>query len=556
MSIAALNASHGIAQSLRRVVVAAALGSVFEWYDFFLYGSLAAILSRQFFSAVNPTTGFIFALLAFAAGFAVRPLGALLFGRFGDLAGRKVTFLITILVMGLSTALVGVLPAAASWGVASPTLLIVLRIAQGLALGGEYGGAAVYVAEHVPERSRGYYTGWINGTATLGFLLSLGVILTCRAAFGADFETWGWRVPFIVSLVLLGISVYVRLKLAESPVFEQLKATGTRSRAPLRDSLGRWSNLRMILAALFGQCAGLTVVFYTAHFYALFFLTQVLKVAPRSGELLMLGALVLAVPLYAFMGAVSDRVGRKPLIVGGCVLSALTLLPIFHGLTRFANPALEQAMARSPVTVVVDPTRCALQFDPIGKATYRSSCDIVKAALTRHGIPYTTVAERTQVASARIGTVTVAAFDGTALGAEELKARRTQFDKTLDAALTAAGYPSAASPGDIRAVPVLALLFALLVLASLTYGPSAAWLTELFPAQIRYTSLSVPYHAAVGWFGGFLPAIAFTLVAASGDIYRGLWYPIGICVMAALVSMAFLPETRRPPRAGAEPPQR
>jgi MFS family permease len=540
-----LNASSGIERSLRRVVVAAALGSVFEWYDFFLYGSLAAILANKFFSAVNPTTGFIFALLAFAAGFAVRPLGALIFGRLGDLAGRKVTFLITITVMGSSTALVGVLPGYARWGLAAPMLLIALRIAQGLALGGEYGGAAVYVAEHVPERSRGYYTGWINGTATLGFLLSLAVILTCRAAFGSAFESWGWRIPFIASLLLLSISVYVRLKLTESPVFEQLRATNTQSRAPVRDSLARWSNLRVVLAALFGQCAGLTVVFYTAHFYALFFLTQVLKVGARSGEILMVGALLLAVPLYAFMGAISDRVGRKPLIVAGCLLSALTLLPIFHGLTRSANPALEAAMARDPVSVLVDPARCALQFDPIGKATYRSSCDIVKAALTRRGIPYTTVAESGGTAQVRIGMTLLDAFDGESLPAPELKARRAEFERTLDAALAGAHYPKEADPSQIHFLRVLGLLFSLLVLAALTYGPSAAWLTELFPAQIRYTSLSVPYHAAVGWFGGFLPAIAFTLVAASGDIYRGLWYPIGVCLMAAVVSAFLLPETRR-----------
>jgi len=401
------------------------------------------------------------------------------------------------------------------------------------------------VAEHVPERSRGYYTGWINGTATLGFLLSLTVILSCRAAFGPAFEQWGWRVPFIASLLLLAVSIYVRLKLAESPVFEQMRATGTQSRAPLRDSFAHWGNLRLILGALFGQCAGLTVVFYTAHFYALFFLTQVLKVAPRSGEVLMVGALILAVPLYAFMGAISDRIGRKPLIVAGCLVSAIALLPIFHGITHFANPALEDAMRRNPVTVLVDPAHCALQFDPIGKATYRSSCDIVKAALTRRGIPYTTAAKSGDPAAVRLGAVTLAAFDGESLPAPELKARRAQFEKMLDAALTAARYPAEADATQVRILPLLGLLFLLLVLASLTYGPSAAWLTELFPAQIRYTSLSVPYHAAVGWFGGFLPAIAFTLVAASGDIYRGLWYPIGICLMAAVVSAFALPETRK-----------
>jgi MFS family permease len=547
MTSTVLTGSLGIEQGHRRVILAAALGTVFEWYDFFLYGALAATLSRQFFSAVSPGTGFIFALLAFAAGFAVRPVGALIFGRMGDIAGRKYTFLITITLMGLSTALVGALPTYARIGIAAPVLLVSLRIIQGLALGGEYGGAAVYVAEHVPDEKRGYYTGWINGTATMGFVLSLAVILICRAVFDERFEIWGWRVPFLVSLVLLSISLYVRLKLAESPVFQKMRAEGTHSRTPVADSLFNWRNLRVILAALFGQCAGLTVIFYTAHFYALFFLTQVLKVGARSAEFVMLGVLLLAVPLYAFAGAISDRIGRKPLIVGGCLAAAITFIPIFHGLTHFANPALEAAMAENPISVIADPATCRLQFDPVGKATFLSSCDIAKAVLTKRGAPYANEnGAAGSVARVRIGGRALSAFEGASLQAQELGLRRAQFEAELDTALAAAHYPGKADPGRVQYVPLVALLFMLLLIAGLTYGPSAAWLTELFPARIRYTSLSVPYHFAVGWFGGFLPAIAFMLVAASGDIYRGLWYPVGVCLVAALISGLLLPETSGP----------
>jgi len=537
------SAALDIEQGHRRIIFAAALGTVFEWYDFFLYGALAATLSRQFFSGVNPTTGFIFALLAFAAGFAVRPLGALVFGRLGDIAGRKYTFLITITIMGSSTALVGALPTYSGIGIAAPVLLIALRIVQGLALGGEYGGAAVYVAEHVPDETRGYYTGWINGTATLGFVLSLAVILICRALFGDGFESWGWRVPFLVSIALLGISLYIRLRLSESPVFQKLRAEGTNSRTPLRDSLVHWSNLRLILAALFGQCAGLTVVFYTAHFYTLFFLTQVLKMNAHSAELAMFGVLLPAVPLYAVMGRVSDRIGRKPLIVGGCLLAAVIFIPAFHGLTHFANPALEAAMVENPITVSADPARCRLQFDPLGKAAYLSSCDIAKAALTKRGIPYANEPVSPGVAQVRIGRRTLHAFEGASLSAQALDTHRLQFEADLDAALTEAHYPAKADPARVRYLPLLGILFAVLIVSSMTYGPSAAWLTELFPPRIRYTSLSVPYHFAVGWFGGFLPAIAFMLVTASGDIYRGLWYPVAVCLMAALVSGMLLPET-------------
>jgi MFS family permease len=527
------------------VVVAAALGTVFEWYDFFLYGALATTISRQFFSAVNETAGFILALLAFAAGFAVRPLGALIFGRLGDMAGRKFTFLVTISLMGLATALVGVIPAYATIGVAAPVILVSLRVLQGLALGGEYGGAAVYVAEHVPAEHRGRYTGWINATATIGLLLSLVVVLVCRAVLGERFEIWGWRVPFVLSLVLLGISVYVRLQLQESPVFRALREGGECSRAPLTEALLRWRNLRVILASIFGVCAGGTVVWYTAQIYALFFLTQVLKLPGQNAGLLMVGVLVLAAPLFALSGALSDRVGRKPVIVAGCLLAAVALVPVFHGLTHYANPALEAAVEHSPVTVVADGTTCSLQFDPLGKSRFDSSCDIAKAALTKRGVPYINQpAAPGELARVRVGSAELAALDGAAATGATLSARRAQFEAELDAALKAAGYPAKLDLTRVRYGPLFALLLMLLVASGLTYGPGAAWLTELFPARIRYTSLSVPYHLAVGWIGGFLPAIAFMLVAASGDMYRGLWYPVAFCLLSAAVGTLFLPETR------------
>jgi MFS family permease len=466
------------------------------------------------------------------------------------MAGRKITFLVTISLMGLATALVGVIPAYATIGIAAPIILVGLRVLQGLALGGEYGGAAVYVAEHVPAERRGYYTGWINATATMGLLLSLVVVLSCRAVFGERFETWGWRVPFVLSLVLLGISVYVRLQLSESPVFRALRDGGKCSRAPLTEALLRWSNLRVILASIFGVCAGGTVVWYTAQVYALFFLTQVLKLPAQNAGLLMIGVLVLAAPLFALSGALSDRVGRKPVIVAGCLLGAVALVPAFHGLTHYANPALEAAVVRSPVMVIADGTTCSLQFDPLGKSRFDSSCDIAKTALTKRGIPYLNQpAAPGQLARIRVGSAELAAFEGATTAGASLSARRTQFEADLDAALRAAGYPVKFDRARVRYVPLFALLFMLLVASSLTYGPGAAWLTELFPPRIRYTSLSVPYHLAVGWIGGFLPAIAFMLVAASGDMYRGLWYPVAFCLLSAGVGTLLLPETRGRPDA-------
>lgn len=527
----------------RKVIFASSLGTVFEWYDFYLYGSLAAIISKQFFAGVNETTAFIFALLAFAAGFAVRPFGAIVFGRLGDLVGRKHTFLITIVIMGISTALVGFLPGYASIGVAAPIALVVLRLLQGLALGGEYGGAATYVAEHAPPGKRGLYTSWIQTTATLGLFLSLLVILACRRLLGPEFETWGWRVPFLVSLVLLVVSVYIRLQLSESPVFVEMKATGQTSRAPLTDSFARWSNLKIVILALLGATAGQAVVWYCGQFYSLFFLTQTLKVDAQTANLLVAGALLLATPFFVVFGWLSDRIGRKKIVLGGCLLAALTYFPLFAALTHFANPAIEQARATSPIVVVADPADCHFQFDPIGKARFVSSCDIAKSALAKAGAPYSNeAASATTVV--RVGDVAVASFDGRPLAPAEFKERSDAFGKELTAALHAAGYPPSADPARINHTMVLLVLTVLVIYVTMVYGPIAAWLVELFPARIRYTSMSLPYHIGNGWFGGFLPTVSFALVALTGDIYYGLWYPIVVAVFTAVVGALFLPDKR------------
>jgi MFS family permease len=529
----------------RRVIFASSLGTVFEWYDFYLYGSLAAIISRQFFAGVNETTAFIFALLAFAAGFAVRPFGAILFGRLGDLVGRKHTFLITIVIMGVSTALVGMLPTYASIGVAAPIALVLLRLLQGLALGGEYGGAATYVAEHAPPGKRGLYTSWIQTTATLGLFLSLLVILGCRLLLGAEFESWGWRVPFLLSLILLVISVYIRLQLSESPVFLEMKAAGRTSRAPLQDSFARWPNLKIVLLALFGATAGQAVVWYCGQFYSLFFLTQTLKVDAQTANLLVAGALLLGTPFFVVFGWLSDRIGRKRIVLTGCMLAALSYFPLFGALTHFANPAVEQARQASPITVVADPADCHFQFDPIGKARFTSSCDIAKAQLAKSGAPYGNLATPPGAAAmVRVGEVTIVSFDGTHLGADEFKAASDAFGRELTAALKSAGYPASADPARINHVMVLLILTLLVIYVTMVYGPIAAWLVELFPARIRYTSLSLPYHIGNGWFGGFLPTVSFALVALTGDIYYGLWYPIAVAVLTVIVGGLLLPEKK------------
>lgn len=527
----------------RRVILASSLGTVFEWYDFYLYGSLAAIISRQFFSGVNPTAAFIFALLAFAAGFAVRPFGALVFGRLGDLVGRKHTFLVTIVIMGVSTFVVGVLPSYATIGIAAPVALVLMRLLQGLALGGEYGGAATYVAEHAPHGARGAYTSWIQTTATLGLFLSLLVITTCRIVLGTEaFESWGWRIPFLVSLLLLGVSVWIRLMLDESPVFKAMKAEGTQSKAPLTESFARWPNLKIVLLALFGLTAGQAVVWYTGQFYTLFFLTQTLKVDPQTANVLVAVSLLLGTPFFVVFGVLSDRIGRKPIILAGCALAALTYFPLFKALTHYANPALESAQQRAPVVVAADPAECSVQFNPVGTSKFTSSCDVAKAGLVARGVPYSNEERPAgSVAEIRVGAVPIVSFDATAGDAAE---KRTAFDAGLGAALTEAQYPAKADPARIDKPMVVFVLWILVLYVTLVYGPIAAMLVEMFPTRIRYTSMSLPYHIGNGWFGGFLPTTAFAIVAAKGDIYSGLWYPVIIASMTFVVGALFLRETK------------
>jgi MFS family permease len=535
----------GIDRAHRRVIVASSLGTMFEWYDFYLYGSLAAVISKQFFSGVNETSAFIFALLAFAAGFAVRPFGAIIFGRLGDLSGRKRTFLITIVLMGLATALVGVLPSYASIGVAAPIILVTLRLLQGLAVGGEYGGAATYIAEHAPPDRRAYYTSWIQITATAGMILSLLVILGCRWLTGPEFEVWGWRVPFLLSIILLCISVYIRLQLEESPVFREMRATGKLSKQPLRESIGQWSNLKLVLLALFGAMAGQAVVGYVSLVYMNLFLTQTLKVDPTTANLLVAGALAAATPFYLLSGKVADRIGRKPQVMIGCVIAALTMFPIFKALTDYANPAIASAHAAHPIVVTADPAECSLQFDPVGGARFTSSCDVAKTALASSRVPYSNqAAPAGTIASIKVGETLLSAFDGSTLPAAEFKSRNAAFKQQLSGVLTSSGYPSNAAPEQINYPVVFLLLFVLSVLGVMTYGPIAAWLVELFPPRIRYTSMSLPYHLGNGWFGGFLPSIAFALIAYTGNIYSGLWYPVSVCVLTAVVGTLFLRETR------------
>jgi Sugar (and other) transporter len=543
VSAAPREISRGMTRDERAVILASSLGTVFEWYDFYLYGSLAAIISREFFSGVNPTAGYIFALLAFAAGFAVRPFGALIFGRIGDLVGRKYTFLITITIMGLSTFLVGLLPSYAAIGFIAPVILIVLRLLQGLALGGEYGGAATYVAEHAPRGKRGAYTSWIQTTATLGLFLSLLVILACREWMnGPAFEAWGWRIPFLLSIVLLGISVYIRLRLNESPLFQQMKAEGKGSKAPLTESFADPGNLKLVLLALFGGTAGQAVVWYAGQFYALFFLTQILKVDGGTANLLIAASLVIGTPFFILFGSLSDRIGRKPIIMLGCLLAVVTYFPLFKAITHYANPALEAAVANAPVVVVADAGRCSFQFNPVGTSKFTTPCDVAKSALVRLGVPYSNEpAAPGTSAQVKVGQTVMGSYDATA---PDAAAKAAGFSKQLGDALKAAGYPPKADPAQINHGMVILLLTILVIYVTLVYGPIAAMLVELFPTRIRYTSMSLPYHIGNGWFGGFLPPIAFAIVAATGNIYDGLWYPIAIAAMTLVIGVLFLPETK------------
>jgi MFS family permease len=536
----------------KKVIFASSLGTVFEWYDFYLYGSLAPIIAKQFFAGLDPSAAFIASLLAFAAGFIVRPFGALVFGRLGDMIGRKYTFLVTILIMGLSTFIVGVLPTYATIGVAAPVILVGLRMLQGLALGGEYGGAATYVAEHAPRGRRGAYTSWIQTTATLGLFLSLMVILGVRSGIGEkEFGEWGWRVPFIVSILLLGVSVWIRLSMNESPAFQKMKAEGKTSKAPLSESFGQWKNLKIVFLALFGLVAGQGVVWYTGQFYALFFLTSVLKVDSSDANIWIAVSLVLGTPFFVIFGTLSDKIGRKPIIMAGLLLAVLTYQPLFKALTEAANPDLAKAQSSAKIVVTADPNTCSFQGSPIAKeGDFVSSCDIAKRALAQSAASYeTVVAAPGTVATVTIGEKVVSSLEATAIAggykydAESAK-KVAAFKKELGDALKAAGYPAKADSAKVNKPMVIGILFILVIYVTMVYGPIAAMLVELFPTRIRYTSMSLPYHIGNGWFGGLLPSITFAMVAQNGNIYYGLWYPIVIAAVTFVIGMIFVRETK------------
>ena len=533
-------------QNEKLVIAASSLGTVFEWYDFYLYGLLATYISAQFFSGVNETTGFIFALGAFAAGFAVRPFGALVFGRIGDMVGRKNTFLVTMGLMGLATFAVGLLPSYATIGVAAPIILIGLRLLQGLAMGGEYGGAATYVAEHAPEGKRGLYTSWIQTTATMGLFAALLIVIGTRTLLGEEvFKAWGWRVPFLVSIILLAVSMWIRMQLNESPVYQKMKDEGKTSKAPLTEAFAKWGNLKWVIIVLFGAVAGQAVVWYTGQFYALFFLEKMLRVDGATTNIMIAIALMIGTPGFVFFGWLSDKIGRKPIILVGCALAALTYFPTFHALTKAANPALAQAQASAPITVIVNDADCSVQFDPVGRNKFDAkSCDIAKSFLAKSGVSYSKVdAPAGTVALIKIGTETLVAPDPNLVAGAEKKAAITVYQDSVKAALAKAGYPSKADPATMNKPMVIAILVYLVLLVTAVYGPIAALLVEIFPSRIRYTSMSLPYHIGNGWFGGFLPTTAFAMVAATGDIYYGLWYPVLVAGLTAVVGLFFLPET-------------
>jgi len=525
--------SRGMTAEERKVIFASSLGTVFEWYDFYIYGTLGAFLAKYFFANVPPNVGFIFALLAFAAGFAVRPFGALIFGRLGDMIGRKYTFLITMLLMGVGTFFIGVLPGYETWGIMAPILLIAFRLVQGLALGGEYGGAAIYVAEHAPPGKRGYYTSWIQTTATLGLFMALLLILGIRGVMGEQaFGDWGWRIPFLLSALLLIVSVWIRLSLNESPLFQKMKEEGKASKRPLAEAFGQWSNAKIAILALLGATAGEAVIWYGGQFYSLFFLTQTIKVPAVDAQVMIVIALAIGTPCFVLFGWLSDKIGRKPIMLAGFALAVITYFPLFQGITHFANPKLEAALNGSPIVVTADPQNCSFQFKATGTEKFTTACDVIKSTLVNLSVNYTNQsAPAGSRASVKIGNT-------------ELTADTPNLPAAITAAVKAHGYPASADPKDINYPMTVLLLAILVVYVTMVYGPIAAWLVELFPTRIRYSGLSLPYHIGNGWFGGFLPATVFAIVAATGNIYSGLWYPIVVAAMSFVVALIFLPETK------------
>jgi MFS family permease len=538
-------------RKLRLVVAASSAGTVFEWYDFFIFGLLASVMAEHFFVGVPPAAAFIFALLTFAVGFAVRPLGALFFGKVGDTTGRKGAFLVTITMMGLATFAVGLLPDYNQIGIWAPILLVVLRVLQGFALGGEYGGAVVYVAEHAPADKRGWNTSWVQTSAALGLFSALIVVYATRTVLGEEtFREWGWRVPFLVSIGLLAISLWIRLQLEESPMFARMKAQGTVSKAPLAEAFGRWENLKVVLIALFALMMAQGVVWYTGHFYIQIFLEKQLRVDPQTINLWLLAATVVSAFLYVFFGRLSDRVGRRPVMLFGMILGAASFFPAFHALTDAANPALAEAQARAPVVVVADPAECSLQFNPVGRTAdgrdaFATSCDVAKSMLANAGVSYDNASAPAGTrAQVRIGATTVESVDITALDSAAQKVAKDAFNARMKGALAAAGYPDRADPARIDHVKVLAIMILFVIAATALYGPLAAALVELFPTRIRYTALSVPYHIGTGFFGGFMPATAFAIVATTGNMYAGLWYPVIVTSVSIVIALVLMPETR------------